>query len=147
MKRCQTYVYFRQPLTIINPETVERQSSGSMSLTWSWDRGQPPSLISCCSRGEMQLKAALEDESDDKTEGTTVTYNYTAHLMKCRKLPHQPDTNNIIILGIGLPISVATYRDTCKPPIGICKCPGMGLVQALWANTSSGSGRSVALCR
>ena len=63
---------------------------------------------------DMQLKAAFEDEIDDKTEGTTVTYNYTAHLMKCRKLPHRPDTNNVIILGISLPISVPTYRDTCK---------------------------------
>ena len=50
----------------------------------------------------MQLTATLEDESDDKTEGMTVTYNYTAHIMKCRKIPHRPDTNNIISLGINM---------------------------------------------
>ena len=61
---------------------------------------------------EMQLKSVLEDESDDKTEGTTVAYNYTAHLMKCRKLPHRLDTNNIIILS-----SVHTY-DADEPPAG-----------------------------
>ena len=68
----------------------------------------------------MQLISAIEDESNDKTDRTTVTYNYTAHLMKCRKLPRQTYTNNIAILGIGLPVSVATYRDTRKSPLGTC---------------------------
>ena len=91
---------------------------------------------------EMQLKAAFEDESDDKTEGTIVAYNYTAHLMKCRKLPHRPDTNNIII-GISLPISVSTYRDTRTSPLCTCKCRSMGYALACRSNTSSCFGRSL----
>ena len=72
--------------------------------------------------------------------GTVVTYALMI-------LPHRPDANNLIILGISLPISIATYRDTRKSPLGICKCRRMGLVLAFGASTSSGSGRSIALCR
>ena len=96
---------------------------------------------------EMQLTATLEDESENEIEVTTVTFNYTAHLMKCRKRSHRPDTNNITSLGISLPISVSTYRDTRKSPLDNCACRSMGLVLAFRANTSSCSGRSVALCR
>ena len=82
---------------------------------------------------EMQLKVPLVDESDGNTECTTVPYNYTAHLMKCRQPPQRPDTNTIIIVVIRLPISVATYRDTRKSPLGTCACRSMRFFPGTWS--------------